>query len=524
MTKGYDAIVIGAGQNGLTGACYLARAGLSTLVLEQYSAIGGMTISEELTLPGFQSDVHASGYQLANISPVPAELDLAGHGVELIEPERVYAHAFPDGRAIVVERDLDRTIAALEPWSRRDAAACRRLFELFGREKANLVRSMFSAPPSFAATAQALASTPGGMARERFSLQSVRSWANETFETEVVRSLFGAFGLFVGSAPDDAGGAEIAWLFGALLQQTGNNLVRGGMHQVSRALARVLAEHGGEIRTSAVVDRILVDNNRARGVRLATGEEIGAREIVVSCADPGQLVNRFLGAEVVGKEIADAMATYEWGDATMAMYVALDRPVEFAAGPELRQAAHVHLSPPSIGAMAEAMNQCRAGELPTAPLVVAWNESAIDPSRAPDGKALMKFVVLGTPWNISGDATGKIVARDWDAAKEPYAAHLLESIERDYLPGLRQHILKCAVHSPVDMNRKLSSAVKGTISHGAMLPYQKGSMRPAPGLGQYRTPVPNVYLGDSGCHPGAGVSMAPGHNAAKTILSDLKLG
>jgi beta-carotene ketolase (CrtO type) len=524
MTKTYDAIVIGAGQNGLTCACYLAKAGLSVLVLEQYRTIGGMTISEELTLPGFQSDVHATGYQLANLSPVPVELDLAAHGVELIEPERVYAHAFPDGRAIVVERDLDRTIATLESWSRRDAAACRQLFEHFGREQTNLVQGMFSAPPTFAATAQALASAPGGMARERFSLQSVRSWANETFETEVVRSLFGAFGLFVGAAPDDAGGAEIAWLFGALLQQTGNNLVRGGMHQVTRALAKVLAEHGGDIRTEATVDRILVGEGRASGVQLATGEKIEARQVVVSCADPSQLVRRFLGAEVVGKEIAAAMATYEWGDATMVMYVALDRPVEYAAGPELRRAAHVHLSPPSLGAMAEAANQCRVGQLPNAPLVVAWNESTIDPSRAPVGKVLMKFVVLGAPWSISGDATGKITSREWDMAKEPYAAHLLELIERDYLPGLRRQILKCVAHSPIDLSRKLSSAVRGTISHGVMLPYQRGSMRPVPGLGQYRTPVPNVYLGDSGCHPGAGVSMAPGHNAAKIILSDLHLG
>jgi phytoene dehydrogenase-like protein len=117
-------------------------------------------------------------------------------------------------------------------------------------------------------------------------------------------------------------------------------------------------------------------------------------------------------------------------------------------------------------------NQCRAGELPSAPLIVAWNESTVDPSCAPEGKALIKFVVLGTPWTISGDATGKIAVRDWDAAKEPYAAHLLELIERDYLPWLRRHILKCAAQSPVDMNRKLSSAVRGTISHGAMLPYQ----------------------------------------------------
>ena len=96
-------------------------------------------------------------------------------------------------------------------------------------------------------------------------------------------------------------------------------------------------------------------------------------------------------------------------------------------------------------------------------------------------------------------------------------------IDRAYLPGLRAQILKCTTHSPVDLHRKLRSAVRGTISHGAMLPYQKGSMRPVPGLGQYRTPVPNVYLGDSGSHPGAGVSMAPGHNAAKAILSDLHI-
>lgn len=520
----YDAIVIGAGQNGLTCACYLAKAGLSVLVLEQYHAIGGMTISEELTLPGFQSDVHATGYQLANISPVPVDLDLAGHGVELIEPERVYAHAFPDGRAIVVERDLDRTISALEPWSSHDASACRHLFELFAQERPNVVRGMFTTPPGFAATAQALASAPGGMAQERFSLQSVRSWANETFETEAIRSLFGAFGLFVGSAPDDAGGAEIAWLFGALLQQTGNNLVRGGMHQVTLALGKVLAEHGGQIRTGATVDKILVDTNRATGVRLSSGEEFAAARVVVSCTDPAQLVHRFLGPEVVGKEIAAAMETYEWGDATMVMYVALDQPVEFAAGLELRQAAHVHLTPPSIGAMATSANQCRAGQLPDTPLIVAWNESTIDPSRAPVGNCLMKFVVLGVPWQIAGDATGKVDARNWDDAKEPYAAHLLEMIERDYLPGLRSHILKAVPHSPVDMHRKLRTAVHGTISHGAMLPYQKGSMRPVPGLGQYRTPVPNVYLGDSGCHPGAGVSMAPGHNAANVILSDLHLG
>jgi beta-carotene ketolase (CrtO type) len=400
-----DAIVIGAGQNGLACACYLAMAGLKVLVLEKYHTLGGMTLTEELTLPGFWSDVHASGYQLANISPTPHELDLFSRGLELIEPDLVYAHAFPDGTGVAVSRDLARTIAAIEPFSKQDAQACRGLFEHYRQEKPQIVKSFFSPPESFALTAQAMASTPGGMDQYRFALQSVRSWANEVLETEAIRSLFGAFGLFVGSAPDDAGGAEIAWLFGAVLQADGNNFVKGGMHHVSLAMASYLEAHGGEIQTSAEVDRILVDGSRATGVRLASGEEIGVEKLIAAAADPAQLALRFLGEEIVGEAIARKMRQYEWGDATLVMYVALDAPVGYAAGEQFKQAAHVHLTPPSISDMAEAMNECRGGLLPRNPLVVAWNDSIIDPSRVPSGKHLKKFVVLGVPYEIKGDAT-----------------------------------------------------------------------------------------------------------------------
>ncbi|HYH12078.1 MAG TPA: NAD(P)/FAD-dependent oxidoreductase [Thermomicrobiales bacterium] len=523
MQRNHDAIVIGAGQNGLACACYLAAAGLSVLVLERYHTIGGMTLTEELTLPGFHSDVHASGYQLANISPVPGELGLAHRGVELIEPDIVYAHAFPDGRGIPVSRDLDRTIASISHYSKIDADACRSLFGHYRSEKSHIVDSLFTPPESFAATAKAMASTPGGMDEYRFALQSVRSWGNETFETEEIRSLFGAFGLFVGSAPDDAGGAEIAWLFGAVLQAEGNNFVKGGMHNVTLAMVNFLEEHGGAVRTSAEVDRIIVGDSGATGVRLSGGEEIVANRLVVSSTDPAQLVRRFLGADIVGGEIVAQLDRYEWGDATMVMYVALDAPVPYAAGEEFERAAHVHLTPPTIGEMAQAVNECRAGQLPARPLIVAWNDSIIDPSRAPEGKHLKKFVVLGVPYEITGDATGRVDIRDWDEAKAPYADHLLEMIETSYMPELRQHILKCEAHSPVDLERKLSSAVRGTIGHGAMLPYQKGSMRPIPELGGYRTPVANVYVCDSGCHPGAGVSMAAGRNAAQVIHTDLQL-
>jgi phytoene dehydrogenase-like protein len=130
---------------------------------------------------------------------------------------------------------------------------------------------------------------------------------------------------------------------------------------------------------------------------------------------------------------------------------------------------------------------------------------------------------LGVPYQITGDATGRIDGRDWDDVREHYVDYLIDLIEASYLPGPTARILKRVAHSPLDLERKLSGAVRGTIPHGAMVPYQSGSLRPIPELGHYRTPVPNVYLCGSGTHPGAGVSMASGRNAAQTIFDDLHL-
>ena len=513
--KNPDAIVIGAGQNGLACACYLARAGLRVLVLEAYEQLGGMTLTQEVTLPGFWSDIHASGYQLANISPVPAELELARHGLELIVPDHVYAHAFPDRRALVISRDLAAAVAAVARCSQRDAATFRTLIERYHAGRDAFIHAFFS-PPRPPAAAPPLAAY-------RFSVQSLRSWVDETFESEEVKALFGGFAAFVGSAPDDAGGAEIAWLFGAVLQAEGNNLVRGGMNGVTRALAADLAAHGGEVRTSSTVAQIEVADGKATGVRLESGELIPAERLVVSAAGPAQLVQRFLGKDVVSDDVAAQMRLYEWGDAVMTIYLALDGPVEYAAGPEVGQAAQVHLSPPGLTAMAQASVECRGGMLPAEPFIVAWNDATIDPSRVPPGKQLKKLVVLGVPYEISGDATGRISGRTWDAARDAYADYLIDLVDARYLPGLRARLLKRTAFSPLDQERQLASAVRGTISHGAMLPYQVGAMRPVPALAGYRTPVANVYLCDSGTHPGPGVSMASGRNAAGVIAADLGL-
>jgi beta-carotene ketolase (CrtO type) len=519
----HDAVVVGGGHNGLACACYLARAGLSVLVLERYRDIGGMTLTEEVTLPGFRSDVHASGYQLANLSPAPHELGLFDRGVELIEPEFPWAHAFPDGRGIAIHRELDRSAHAIAQYAPVDADAWRRLFGSYLQGKEELVQALFSPPGSFTTEASALTTAPGGMDRYRFSLQSMRSWCNENFESEEIRTVFGAFAAFVGCAPDDAGGAEIAWMFASVLQDTGNNLVKGGMHHVSLAMADDLRDHGGQIETGVDVDRILVEEGRATAVRLTGGETRVASRVVVSAVDPPQLVQRLLGEETVGSDVAADMRRYELGEATFAIYVALDGLVEYKAGPDAGRAAHVHLTPPSLDAFATASVDARAGRIPATPLIVSWNDSVVDPSRVPPGKHLKKFVVLGVPYDIRGDATGRVAGRTWDEAREPYADYLMDMIDRDYLPGINARVLRRTAHSPVDLERKLTTAVRGTIGHGAMVPYQMGFMRPIPELAHYRSPVENVYLCASGNHPGPGVSMGPGRNAATVICADLGL-
>lgn len=522
MSHPYDAIVIGAGHNGLTCACYLAKAGLTVFVVEQYHTVGGMTVSEEVTLPGFLSDIHASGYQLANLSPVPHELSLLDR-YELIEPEIPFSHAYPDGSIISVHRELEKTVAEIARHSDSDAATWRDLMNRFLAEREAITAGMFSPPPSFATEAASYAESSAQMDAYRFSMQSVRSWANQTLHADAIKTLFGSFATFLGASPDDAGGAELGWLFASILQNVGNNLVKGGMNRVTVALSDYLRAHGGEVRTGARVEKIVGSARGATAVRLADGDEIPVGQLVVSNVDPGHLVGDLLGVEMVGPEIVDKMDRYELGDSVFVMFVALDGPVSYKAGPAASRSAHVHLTEPSLDFFARVYLQCRGGSLPSAPMIVSWNDSAIDPSRAPSGKALMKFVVLSVPYDITGDATGRIGARTWAEAREPYADYLIDLITDDYIPDLKAKMLKRVAHSPLDIERNIISAVHGTLGHGAFLPYQNGALRPIPELGEYKTPVPNVYLCSSGNHPGPGVSMAPGRNAAQVIFEDLGL-
>ncbi|MBV8983246.1 MAG: NAD(P)/FAD-dependent oxidoreductase [Acidimicrobiia bacterium] len=514
----YDAVVIGAGHNGLTCGCYLARAGLRVLVVEQYHDYGGMTISEEVTAPGYLSDIHASGFLVAKLAPAMKDLDVEKHGLELITPNPNWALVTTDGQTMTIGRDVEDTIGSIERFSKKDAATWRSLYERYLAAKPAIIKGMFSAPQSQAAHLAQLNQDPRGMDELRFEMQTARSWVNETFENETVRAFAASFAFHAAASPDDVGGGEFAWLFSTCVQDVGVSIVKGGMHHISAALVADLEAHGGEVRTNACVAGITVEDGRATAVRLAGGEEIAVDKVVASNVDPYHLTIDLLGEQAVGKELADKIRHYEWGDSFFTVHAALSEPVAFVAGEELGHAGYIHVQPPTIEDLSEIFAECRAGDPPRTPLVGVVNEAVVDPTRAPEGKGLIKFVVHYVPYRRAD-------GRSWDDTDEAYADHIVDWLDSTALPGLRNKITDRVVHSPLNLERRIPSSVHGTHQHGAFVPYQHGAMRPIPEFGQFRAaPLTNVYLCGAGSHPESGISMGPGHNAAKAICDDLKIG
>ncbi len=511
VAKPYGAIVIGAGHNGLACACYLAKAGLRVLVVEQYDRIGGMSVTEELAGPGFRSDVHASGYLVAKLTAAQAELNLAAHGLDLITPDPNWAQVFPDGGSLVIGRDVETTAASFAQFSRRDAETWRELYDEYLRQKPAIVAGMNKPPVA----------EGGSDADLRFRMQTARSWVDETFESREIRAFLASAALHAGLAPDDALGARFSWLFLCAVQDVGVSIVRGGMHNLCDALARALEREGGEIRTGARVVDLVVQEGGATGVVLENGERIPVEGVIAANVDPRHLALDILREERIGESVAERARRYEWGPSFFGIYAALDGPVAYKAGQPPGRVGYVHACHASVDAIAQSFVDIRQGKLPSEPMIGIINESAVDPSRAPHGKGLVKLIVHFVPYALAGDGPGGIRGSQWDDVKEAYADHVIDWVTRAFIPDLRSRVVSRCVRSPIDYERRTSSAVHGTHQHGAFLPYQEGAYRPFPGLSGYRTPIPNVYLCGAGAHPGSGISLAPGRNAAKLIASQI---
>ena len=519
----YDAILIGSGHNALVASAYLARAGWSTLVLEQGERPGGAVASAALTRPGFVSDLFATNMNLFLGSPVFAELggELERHGLEFAGCAHPFANVFPDGRALRVHQGAEETLAGLEAHDHGDAEGWRELDRLYER----LSPALFSlygsrlTPRALAElAAQQLPSLGGAGAAElaRLLLSSTRELAETYMSTREARALLACWGMHLDFGPDVSGGAMFPFLEAFTDMRTGIAIARGGASRLIDALSALAAEHGAELRTGAEVTRVHTSGGRASAVELAGGERIEARRAVIAGVTPPILFGRLLAPADVPAPIARAARRYRFGPGTLMVHLALSGAPQWSAGEDLGRFAYVHVAP-YLDDLVTTYAQACAGVLPAEPLLVVGQTSAVDPSRAADGHVLW-VQVRALPAAISADALGKIEARSWADAAEPYADRMLAKLER-YAPGISELVLDRAVLSPADLERHDPNLQGGDSIGGSMHLRQNFLMRPFPEVRDYETGVEGLYMCGAATWPGAGVNALSGYNLAHKLLA-----
>ncbi|WP_202334324.1 phytoene desaturase family protein [Mesorhizobium sp. L-8-3] len=511
----HDAIVIGAGHNGLAAAIHLAARGWKVAVVEQAAEPGGAVKTREVTLPGFRHDLCAMNLSMFAGSAFFAAWkdELIAHGLELVPAPDAFCSAFPDGSWLGVSASLDETASRISAISPRDADAWRRMVADFGAQAPHLFGLLGAEMPS-PQTARTVwkawraMGTSGLLDIGRMLLSTPRDFLDAHFESDRLKAMMAAWGLHLDFAPDTAGGALFPYLESMASQAFGMVIGKGGADTIIRSMTALLRAKGGELLLGTAVDRIETDGGRATGVRLSDGKVLRANKAVIANAHPKLVFGKLLPSDPKRAAFDARIASFRAGPGTMMIHLALDRLPDWKAGPDLHRFAYVHLAP-DMGLMARTYAEAAGGLLPREPVLVVGQPTAVDPSRAPEGKHVLWVQVRVLPADITGDAAGTITARTWDEAKDAYAERVLDLLET-YAPGIRSHILGRSVFSPLDLERENPNLIGGDNLSGSHRLDQNFLFRPVAGWSRYRTPVEKLYLCGASTWPGAGTGAGSG--------------
>jgi phytoene dehydrogenase-like protein len=496
-----DAIVIGAGPNGLVSAATLARRGWDVLVLEAKRRPGGAVYSEELTLPGYLHDVGAAFFPFAHDSPAFRALDLEGAGLQWRNAAWESCHPAPDGSCVAIARDVERSAASFGV----DGPAWRRLAHWKAAMGDRLAAALLAPLPGIG---PAWRLGPLNLLQLGLHGLSTTAWfSRRHFQSEAARRVIPSLALHVDLGPEDFAGTGLGLVLALLASGPGFPVPVGGARSITEALLRRLRESGGSLRLEAHVDEIMVRRNRAVAVRLAAGDEIPVRRAILADVGAPALYLRLLRARVVPGWLRRWMGRFRYGWGTFKMDWALAGPVPWTAA-AAREAAVVHTGD-SIDDLIAFTRQVRAGELPNNPYLVIGQQSLVDPSRAPVGGQ--------TLWAYS--RVPNAMEGSWAQYRQTFADRIEERIER-LAPGFRSLIRGRAGHSPADLEAMDENLVGGDLGGGSAAFTQQLFLRPAFPYFRYRTPVKDVYLASASAHPGAGVHGACGLNAARMALQD----
>jgi phytoene dehydrogenase-like protein len=511
-----DAIVIGAGPNGLVAANVLADHGWEVLVCEAAPTPGGAVRSEELIEPGFTNDVFSAFYPLAAASPVIAKLGLENHGLTWCRAPLVLAHPAPDGTCPVLSTDIDETAASLDSYASGDGDAWRDLFARYKRIRAGLLDGLFTPIPPLRATAKLAWGTrvEGPVRFARFALLPARRLVTEEFASEEARRLFTGSALHADLPPEEVLSGFFGWILNSLGQDLGWPVPEGGAGKLIEALVMRLERKGGHVMCNAPVDKVIVREGRAVAVRVGR-DEIEAPRGVLADVDAPRLFLQLVGPEHLKPRVLADIKRFAWDHAVFKVDWTLDTPVPWSAEPA-RRAGTVHIVE-NLDALSATRTQIAFGQIPDKPFLLLGQQSMTDPTRMPAGKETL-WAYTHLPRDIRGDAAGEI-AMPFDNAGKQRLADRIEARIEEHAPGFRATIRGRHVMGPDDLEARNANLVGGAINGGTGRLYQQLVFRPIPGFGRPETPIPNLYLASASAHPGGGVHGACGSNAARAALA-----
>ena len=509
-----DAIVVGAGHNGLVAANDLADAGWEVLVLEATSEPGGAVRSAELTLPGYVHDVFSAFYPLGVASPVLRRLDLERHGVRWRRAPLVVAHPTDAGSALL-STDLDETAASLDGFAKGDGDTWRELYRQWEDVGDDILHALFRPfPPIVPAGKIALRLRRDLVRFARFALLPVRTLSDERFEGEGGGLLLGGNALHSDLGPESVLSGFFGWLLASLGQQLGFPVPEGGAANLTRALVRRLEKRGGRIVCNMPVKKVIVRDGRAVGVETADGTEIEARRAVLADVPAPSLFLDLVGAEHLPRRVAEDVSRFQWDHATIKVDWALSEPIPWR-DEAVRRAGTVHVSR-SFDHLTDVSADLAVGRVPRHPFLVMGQLAAADPTRSPAGTETA-WAYIHVPRRVRPTGSDDVQGT-WDERDRDEIVRRIEGEIEHQAPGFRDAIAARHVMLPTDFPTRNPSLVGGAVNGGTAQLYQQLIFRPTPGLARPETPIKRLYLASSSAHPGGGVHGAPGANAARAAL------
>ncbi len=518
-----DAVVIGAGPNGLVAANVLADAGWSVLVLEAQPDIGGAVRSDRELHPDFIHDTFSAFYPLGAASPVIKRLHLEEHGLTWARAPAVLGNPLPDGSWALLYDDVADTAAALELFAPGDGDQWTEMYDDWQRIGSSLVDALMSPFPPVRGGLRTLAKLRGvgGLSYVRMLLEPARQLAEVRFRSEQARLLL-AGNAGHSDIPLDATGSGLMALLLAMLGQTvGFPVPVGGAGELSHALGRRLQSTGGEIRCESHVDKISVQGGRARGVRLRSGETVRAGRAVLADVSAPVLYGGLVDWADLPARTRRSMTRFDLDPGTIKVDWALDRPVPWASPPD-RMPGTVHIAD-STDQLVTSLQQLSAHAVPAQPFLLIGQMTTTDPTRSPAGTESM-WAYTHVPQDVHSDAGDDGITGSWDHNDAERMADRMQRRIEQYAPDFASCVVSRRILAPPDLEDRDESLVGGAINGGTAEIHQQLVFRPIPGSGRAGTPVRGLFLASASAHPGGGVHGAPGNNAARAALAAHRTG